>query len=296
MNRQPWFSLGAKFTVFTVATVATLGLALAVGWSSFGTDLVRLAGGDTMAAAAGAAAVAAIIAGLIVGRLFNTLVRKPVRVLNETMARITRGDVNLRAGLVGRGEFASLADNMNRMIDSVVLTQSRADIDKLTGLFNFRHAHNYLQTQVGLAARYDRHLTIGIIDIDHFTEINDIYGHQFGDEVLKNAAAYIKTQLRQVDYLARTGGEEFLVVLPETPAAAAMTVLERIHAGFSETVFVKRGDPKSPVFMSAGVADFPRSGEDAANLMASAKMALLLAKRRGRNQVAYFRSLDQKAS
>lgn len=281
--------------VFTVATVAVLGLALAVGWSSFGTALVKQAGGDTMAAVVGAAAVAAGIAGLIIGGLVNALVRKPMRALNETVERVIRGDVNLRARQAGRGEFASLADNVNRMIDSIVLTQSKADIDKLTGLFNFRHAHNYLQTQIGLAARYNRHLTVGIIDIDHFTEINDIYGHRSGDEVLKNAAAYIKTQLRQVDYLARTGGEEFLIVLPETPSAAAMTVMERIHAGFSETVFVKRGDPKNPVFMSAGVADFPRSGEDAANLMASAKMALLLAKRRGRNQVAYFRSLDQKA-
>ena len=88
----------------------------------------------------------------------------------------------------------------------------------------------------------------------------------------------------------------FVIVLPETAAASAMMVMEKIHREFTNHVYVGDDRKKSPVFASLGVADYPRSGQDAGNLIAAAKTALLVAKRRGRNQVAYFRSLDEKAA
>lgn len=287
-------SLSAKLGLLCALITAIVGLALIAVWSDRGADLISATGGRAMAIAV-LVSGAAVLAGLATYLFFNLFIGRPIRVLRRAASHVATGDAAFRAQITSPKEFAQLGQSFNEMIDSVVHAQSKADIDKLTGLFNYRHARNYLGTQVRLAARYGRHLTIALIDIDHFQEINDLYGHEAGDMVLAKAADYVKSRLRQVDYVARYSGEEFLVVLPETAAAPAMMVIERIHAGFADHVFIERGESKNPVFMSAGVADFPRSGEDEANLTAAADMALLLAKRRGRNQVAYFRALDEKA-
>lgn len=288
-------SPAGKLAWLSVIVAVAGGLGLMFVWSTRRGELIRLAGGDSSVAGAYLIGGGAAILGIILYLFLRRYINKPMRALAEAAASVEAGDVDARARISRPKEFAALAASFNRMIDGVVRSQSKADIDKLTGLFNYRHAFTYLKTQIGLAQRYKRDITIAMLDIDHLKEINDLYGHQTGDEVLKSAAKYIESQLRQVDYVARYGGEEFLIVLPETPPAAAMTVIARIHAGFSDHVFIARGEGRSPVFVSAGVADFPRSGEDEANITAAANMALLLAKRRGRNQVAYFRALDEKA-
>lgn len=295
MRKRQLFTLAGKLSWLCAAIMGILGLALVVAWSGYRSELVRLAGGSATAAAAYLVAAAAAIAGIIVYLFLNRYVKQPMRAVEITAAAVEAGDVDARVRIFRPKEFTELAASFNRMIDGVVRAQAKADIDQLTGLFNYRHAYGYLMTQIGLAQRYKRDLTIAMFDIDHLKEINDLYGRPAGDKVLKRAAEYIKSQLRQVDYVARYGGEEFLVVLPETPPAPAMTVIERIQRGFSDQVFIERGEEKSPVFVSAGVADFPRSGEDETALTEAVGMALLQAKRRGRNQVAYFRALDQKA-
>ncbi|MDP1808096.1 MAG: sensor domain-containing diguanylate cyclase [Actinomycetota bacterium] len=295
MRKRQSFSLAGKLSWLCASIMGILGLALVVAWSGYRSELVRLAGGNSPAAAVYLIVAGAAIAGIMVYGFLNRYVKQPMRAVEITAARVEAGDVDARVRITRPKEFTELAASFNRMIDGVVRAQVKADIDQLTGLFNYRHAYAYLKTQIGLAQRYKRDLTIAMFDIDHLKEINDLYGRPAGDKVLKSAAEYIKSQLRQVDYVARYGGEEFLIVLPETPPAPAMTVIERVQRGFSDKVFIERGEGKSPVFVSAGVADFPRSGEDEVNLAAAAGVALLLAKRRGRNQVAYFRVPDQKA-
>ena len=294
MKSRRFLSFTAKLALSCALIVAVFGISfipiLLYGYP----ELVGVVS-ERLATIAGLVAAASALMGVATYLLFNRYIRRPMRILGRAAEHVIAGDINFRARIDEPKDFAYLAGVFNGAIESVVRTQVRADIDELTGLFNYRHARNYLQTQVGLAQRYNRHLSIALIDIDHFQEINDFYGHQAGNDVLRVAAGYFKSRLRQVDYVARYGGEEFLIVLPETSAPSAMMVIERIHAAFSEHVYVMQGESKNPVFMSAGVADFPLSGEDETNLTAAANMAVLLAKRRGRNQVAYFRGLDQKA-
>ena len=281
---RDFISIGFKLAVVYVTVTVALAAAM---WPAVG---LRRPGPAVLIIAA-----AALVAALVALMLYDRSVNRPMSDLSATADRVVKGDMGARAEIRRPPEFAALADGINNMIDSVVRSQSTADMDKLTGLYNYRHLHNYLDTQINLAARYDRRLTVAMIDIDRFKRINDRYGRRTGDEILKKAADYIKSSLREVDYVARFGGEEFMVVMPETAAAPAMMVMERVREEFSDRVFATGADKKSPVFVSIGVADFPLCGEDTANLLAAADMALLLAKRRGRNQVAYSRALDQKA-
>lgn len=285
--------MAAKLALLSGATMFFIGAALLLMLTILTTDPVSLPGVVSAILLVGAGAISA---GLIAYSFLNRYLKQPLRALQTTAANIAAGDIETRFDLSGAQEFADLARVFNRMIDNIVRAQAQTDIDELTGLFNYRHALSYLKTQMGLARRYRRDLAVAVFDIDHLREINDIFGRQVGDEVLKDAAKYVKSQLRQVDYAARCGGEQFLIVMPETRAAPAMAVIERIHACFSDHVFIEQNDAKNYVFISAGVADFPRGGEDETNLLAAANMALLTAKRRGRNQVTYFRTEDKRAS
>ncbi len=238
----------------------------------------------------------AIFTGLATIYVYRYFVKKPLTQIHEMADYIIKGDITQRVRITHPAEFRALANKIGVMVDSIVHAQSEEDVDSLTGLFNFRHLTNYLETQVNLAARYSRPLTLAMLDIDHFGEINDLQGHEAGDAVLKLTAKYVESMVRQVDYVGRYGGKTFVIVLPETAAAPAMLVMEKIHREFTNHVFVGNDMKRSPVFASLGVADYPRSGQDAGNLIAAAKTALLVAKRRGRNQVAYFRSLGEGAA
>lgn len=236
-----------------------------------------------------------LISGLITFFFMDRLIYRPILALDEVAEKITAGDLNARAALSGEDEFTELGRRFNLMADSLIHARFEAATDSLTGLFNYRHLQSYLGTQIALAGRYRRGLTVAMLDIDHFKNVNDLYGHQTGDDVLRMAVEFIKSQLRQVDYTARYGGEEFVIVMPETSEEAAVKVMERIVAGFPDNVYIERMGIRNPVFVSIGVADYPFCGEDPTNLLAAADMALLLAKRRGRNQVSYFRAVDQRA-
>ena len=227
--------------------------------------------------------------------LLDRLIYAPITRLSEAAERITSGDVSERVEVVGRDEFSELARTFNSMADSLTFARFQADTDSLTGLFNYRHLQNHLVTQIALAGRYNRELTVAMFDIDHFKNVNDLYGHQTGDAVLIMAVEYIESQLRQVDYMARYGGEEFVVIMPETGAQAAIKVMERIRTGFPQHVYVERMGIKNPIFISIGIADYPHCGHDATNLLAASDIAMLLAKRRGRNQISYSRAMDQES-
>ena len=238
----------------------------------------------------------ALFGGMFSFYLLDRLIYGPIARLSAVAERITSGDVNERAPVVGQDEFSDLTRRFNSMADSLTYARFQADTDSLTGLFNYRHLQNHLATQIALAGRYKRELTVAMFDIDHFKKVNDLYGHQTGDTVLVMTVEYIESQLRQVDYMARYGGEEFVIILPETGAQAAIKVMERIRTGFPQHVYVERMGIKNPVFVSIGVADYPYCGQDATNLLAAADLAMLLAKKRGRNQISYSRTLDREGS
>jgi two-component system, cell cycle response regulator len=155
--------------------------------------------------------------------------------------------------------------------------------DGLTGLANRRHCEEQLLAEIARSERYDTPLAVIVCDIDEFKAANDSHGHAFGDLVLQRFAGVLRETLRDVDLIGRWGGEEFLVVLPETTLEGAIDAGERIRTGFAA---LELGTEAARVKMTAsfGVARFVR-GADALELVRAADEALYEAKRRGKNRV-----------
>ena len=158
--------------------------------------------------------------------------------------------------------------------------------DGLTGLYNHRHFQEMLLKEVHEATRYKRSLTLILFDVDHFKNVNDVYGHPAGDAVLKNIAAFVAGMVRASDLVARYGGEEFAVILPETPSREAVILAERIRRGV-EAMEVVVGEAVIRVTVSLGVSTFPGNdtGDAKGALIESADQALYAAKRNGRNRL-----------
>ncbi|NJD11582.1 MAG: GGDEF domain-containing protein [Gemmatimonadetes bacterium] len=162
--------------------------------------------------------------------------------------------------------------------------RERADRDVLTGLRNRRAFDAALLAERLRFERYARPLAALLLDIDHFKSINDTYGHEAGDDVLRTIARVLESAIRDVDIPARYGGEEFVVLLPETAAPAAAEVAERVRAAVERSTFGAAGRPLQ-VRGSIGVAACPELVATPQALLGSADAALYEAKRGGRNQV-----------
>ncbi len=158
--------------------------------------------------------------------------------------------------------------------------------DQLTGIRNRRYLDKVLEEEFRRSQRYRRSLAVLLLDIDHFKRFNDVWGHQVGDECLRQVAQVILREVRSpIDHAARYGGEEFCVVMPETTAEGAQTLGERIRAAVEAMDFHVRGE-RVPVTMSVGVAAMiPPEVADVEALLRAADMALYDAKGEGRNRV-----------
>ena len=159
-----------------------------------------------------------------------------------------------------------------------------ANFDALTGLHCRRHFDRRLREELDRADRYDRPLSMVLLDIDHFKKINDTRGHQIGDQVLRQTAGLISRSLRLSDYCARVGGEEFCLLLPNTDASGALKQAERLRKAIAEHPFL--GDESLRVTASFGIADVSdEGGRSAEALVCAADAALYQAKSDGRNCV-----------
>ena len=152
--------------------------------------------------------------------------------------------------------------------------------DPLTGLANHRRTHELLVQAVETAERYSRELAVAVVDLDRFKAVNDTWGHVEGDVVLKEFARLLQGVLRAVDAAGRVGGEEFLLVLPETGAEGAVVVLERLRTACWDHLHTPDG---AAVQFSAGVATF-REHDMPEQVLRRADEALLHAKESGRNR------------
>ena len=160
--------------------------------------------------------------------------------------------------------------------------------DGLTQVANHRHFQERLREEFRRAQRYDDPLALILADLDHFKNINDNFGHQVGDQVLKAAADCVKAAVRETDFVARYGGEEFGVLLPKTHLAGALTVAERIA---TEMARLKAGPAGLKVTASFGVSGFPgRAVNTFDQLVSTADQALYRSKREGRNKISIFQA------
>lgn len=162
-------------------------------------------------------------------------------------------------------------------------TRRQSVTDPLTGAGNFRQLTTTLNREVERATRFTRPLSVLMLDLDHFKQVNDTQGHEFGDAVLRGFARRLTECLREVGVVARYGGEEFAVVLPETDSAGASSVATRIVAAIRREPFECLGRVRV-VTVSVGVASFPDHGQTAAEVMRAADGALYAAKRGGRDR------------
>ena len=161
-----------------------------------------------------------------------------------------------------------------------------ATSDHLTGLFNRGYVDDRLAIELSRARRHRKLLTIAVIDADRFKSLNDEHGHTAGDFVLRKIGEIFRDSCRQSDTVGRYGGEEFVVILPETDLESAQRKLESLRELVAGTpIEVSPRREKVQVTISAGLACFPQDGEDAAELFALADQRMFRAKREGRNRI-----------
>ncbi len=158
--------------------------------------------------------------------------------------------------------------------------------DPLTRIPNRRYLDEYMVREIARTRRYDRSLSLLMIDVDHFKRVNDTYGHVCGDAVLRDLAQVISNRLRQSEFLARYGGEEFALLLPETDVQGAALVAEQVRALVDGHDFCC-GDEVIPVTISVGVGAWTPSMTQASDLIEAADAKLYQAKHAGRNRVVW---------
>lgn len=165
---------------------------------------------------------------------------------------------------------------------AIILLEQLSSVDALTGVFNRRRLEERLKEWMLLFQRSQRPFSVLLLDIDHFKSVNDNYGHDVGDQVLRTFAQVMRSAVRTTDFVARYGGEEFVVVLPETgDVSAAAEVAEKIRQSVEATEFPV---PRR-VTVSIGISLSQTEDESVAALLKRADMALYAAKAAGRNQV-----------
>ncbi|MBA3488193.1 MAG: diguanylate cyclase [Longispora sp.] len=223
---------------------------------------------------------------------------RPLAELAHAADRVADGDLDTRVPVRGRDEIGRLATTFNRMTYEMrgyisALTASRDQLqeamrlsrtDPLTGLANYRHLEESLGWEIERTTRYANPLVILALDLDLFKEVNDSYGHPVGDAVLVEVARRIEGEIREVDRAFRQGGEEFVVLLPETDVAGGVAVAERLGAALRDTnITVEPSGPAVKVTVSIGVAIYPEHGDSGPKILAAADDAMYAAKAAGRD-------------
>lgn len=183
----------------------------------------------------------------------------------------------LRFALKKRNEYLAIMTEKNKQL---------AITDSLTGLSNRRQIMRDLSRQKSLGDRGKYNFSIVFVDLDFFKQVNDTYGHATGDKVLQEVAQTLKGSVRDVDFVARLGGEEFILVLVQVDYAASLSLAERVRANLAEQVFTAATQEQQEFKLTAsfGVASF-RVDESVADLIDRADKAVYVAKNSGRNQV-----------
>ncbi|HEX2085023.1 MAG TPA: diguanylate cyclase [Solirubrobacteraceae bacterium] len=183
--------------------------------------------------------------------------------------------------------FHYLAAQAGISIENVELhetVQRQAVTDELTGLSNHRRFQEALASELERARRFETGIGLVMLDVDNFKQVNDTYGHQVGDRVLREVARVLRTESREVDEPARYGGEELAVILPAADLDGAYGLAERVRQGIASLEIPVDGDGRLKVTASFGAAALPESAHDQGTLIAAADAALYAAKRAGKNR------------
>ncbi|MEW6001970.1 MAG: diguanylate cyclase [Nitrospirota bacterium] len=203
-----------------------------------------------------------------------------VEVVNKVTGEpFTKDDLDLLMSLVGHAAIAIERASLYQKMQELAIT------DDLTQLFNMRYLNRTIDLEIQRSSRYGTSISLIFMDIDYFKHINDRYGHLVGSKVLVEMGQLLIGNLRSVDIVARYGGDEFVIVLPQTPPHLAAQIAERIRKAVEHNVFLKREGFSLKVTASFGVASYPESAKSKEELIKLADDAMYRVKHETRNGV-----------
>jgi len=247
----------------------------------------------------GYAVLAAVAAGIIGVCLTAVLMWLYVRVrllaIVAAAERIGAGQLGVTLEPYGPGIFRRLGRALNDMSGALLESHDAATVDRLTGVANRQALLAALFTEVERAARYNRPFSLGFIDIDHFKQVNDTYGHNAGDIVLRGVAQTVRAHLRATDMIGRYGGEEFMLLLTETGVDEAAILAEKLRNLVQRQKFAVEGNAVLGVTVSIGIAGGQGQLLRLDALVRDADAAMYSAKSLGRNQTYVFAEPDDDA-
>lgn len=195
-------------------------------------------------------------------------------------------EARIFAALRSRSARTELRERNAELEALLKKTEHLAMTDALTGVFNRRRFHDVLRREWATSRRYGHPLSLALVDIDLFKLVNDTDGHSAGDEVLRKVADVMSSSLREVDMCARTGGDEFALLLPHTPGEKAIVVADRVQSRLAAAVAGLSGEARN-VTLSIGIASTADAElKDSDDLVEAADRALFDAKKQGRNRTA----------
>jgi diguanylate cyclase (GGDEF)-like protein len=226
---------------------------------------------------------AAIVSLALVWLRFRSLIR--------ATERIAAGEPDVAVRVPGGGLERRLAIAVNGVSAAVSASQHAASVDKLTGVANRQALLPALFNEVERASRYHRALSVAFVDIDHFKAVNDTYGHDVGDAVLRDTAQTIRAATRATDEVCRIGGEEFLIICKHTTESDCSVAVERIRSAV-ESHIVEEPSFMTNVTVSMGYAAFTDGMTSFNDLLKAADEAVYVAKANGRNRAVSYTELQ----
>jgi diguanylate cyclase (GGDEF)-like protein len=233
---------------------------------------------------------------ILLAFLISRYITRSIAKLTDGVRQVAQRNFSVKVDINSRNEIGELASTFNQMVDE--LNTHRKDLeekqkelellartDALTGLNNHRHFMDQLSREIKEAIRLNSPLSVMILDLDDFKQVNDTYGHLVGDRVISTIAELIKKHVRSTDIAARYGGDEFCVALPNTTSPGARGLAKKMREEIAGVVFSADGEGVFHVTCSIGLAQFHKNMKDSLVILRFADQALYKAKSGGRNRV-----------
>ncbi len=259
------------------------------GWTDFRSVFLRI----SLIGVGAALAIAALLS-----YLFSGTISRPLILLKQAANRVSQGDLDCRVNIDTRDEIGELAATFNRMVAD--LKQSTEQLreanrqlhessitDGLTGLCNYAHFVDQMEKEEARAGRNRSNFGVILFDLDHFKKVNDTFGHEKGNLLLRAVAGILQANARQTDTVARYGGEEFAILMPDSNGAER-DVAERMRKIVESTEFTGITDGSLKITISGGVSTYPLDAKNISELLDKADKGLYKAKNGGRNRTCWY--------
>ncbi len=230
--------------------------------------------------------------------LMVTKIKFPILIIGQTFkgCRVSAVAFDYIKTPVDNQELLVRVKNMLKIRDLRDKLRTLSTTDELTGLHNRKYLLERMDQEISRSKRYGNALSVLLFDLDFFKVVNDIYGYEWGDVLLKSIADKLKGLIRKEDILTRYGDEEFIVVLPNTSEDNAFLFAERFRKDIEKMEFIPAGEEeRHPITISGGISTFPcipDTEEDANTIIRYAEHALYNAKKRGKNKIVQFSHLN----